>query len=98
MDIALLRDIIVLATAGGFVTKIVVDAIRGATAVDGWWTRALALAVGVAVCLLVQIANVIPLTQATAAQAVLAGLIAGGAAIGVTAITTAVNDARASRF
>lgn len=77
-------NILILASAGALYAKLVVDLAKMATDLPRWAAPILAIVVAIASLVVLMIANEQPLTQALIAQAVLAGFLAGGSAVGVT--------------
>lgn len=77
-------QIITLSLAAVAVVKTVVDIIKLGWATPQWIPPLMAVVVGPVSVVLLMMADAQPLTQQALAQAVLAGILAGGAAVGVT--------------
>lgn len=78
--------IILIASAAAMFVKVLIDAIRMAVDMPRWLPPLLALSGGILLVLVLFVANAVPLTPQSSAQAVLGGLLAGGMAIGVTEV------------
>ncbi len=77
-------NIITLALAAATICKALVDMIRQGIALAGWISPLLAIAFGILATFLLLIADGSVLTPQLSAQAVLAGILAGASAVGVT--------------
>lgn len=93
----LLTTIMIYVAASGAITKLLVDVFRAGTTINGWLTRLMSFGIGIGVVFAILLANSVEITPQTAAQAVLAGLISGAGAIGITEVQNAVNGVRAVR-
>lgn len=79
------EDILMLAAAATTLVKVIVDMLRLAFPNrPSWVSPVLAVVLGPPVTLLLMIANGNAVTEVLVAQAAVAGILAGGAAIGVT--------------
>lgn len=90
-------NILLLASSAASIVKVLVDALKLAVEPPRWAPVALALLGGIVVVLLMLVADGQPLTAQTQAQAALAGLLAGGMAVGVTEVQKHVEQRRAGR-
>lgn len=72
------------------ICKVLVDMFRLAQPTPGRFAPALAIVFGVSACLFLVLAADETLTVAAAARSVLAGVLAAGSAVGVTALQTRV--------
>lgn len=78
-------QVVALSLAAVAIVKVLVDVIKLAWAsVPQWVPPALAMATGPFVVVLLMLADAQALTQQALAQAILAGILAGGGAVGVT--------------
>src|SRR5574343_1058115 len=86
-----------LAVSSGLIAKLLVDLVKAGGLTITWLYPVLAVLFGVGASFLVLFANGAAITQATAATALLAGVLAGAAAAGVTEVqrkADAVKDER----
>lgn len=90
-------SIIELATAAATIAKVIVDIIRMAADLPRWLPPALAIIGGIGSVVLLMIANRIGLDSAVLAQSVLAGILAGGLAVGVTELGARAQSATTAR-
>jgi hypothetical protein len=77
-------QIITLALAATTIVKALVDVLRMGWSSPAWAPPTLAMLGGIVVVLLLMVASGEPISQQAGAQAVLAGILAGGSAVGVT--------------
>lgn len=78
-------NVFLFVTAATTLVKVIVDAIRIATpSRPSWISPVLAIGLGPLIMALLMVSNGDLLTQVTIAQSVIGGILAGGAAIGVT--------------
>jgi hypothetical protein len=77
-------SILILATAATTFAKLVVDLVRLGVDMPRWGSPLLAWLAGTASIALLMVAEGQELTQPLVAQAILAGILAAGAAVGVT--------------
>jgi hypothetical protein len=80
------ETIITLALAATTVVKVLVDLARMAAPLPRWLPPLLAIGSGILVVLLLMVAEGRVVTAQLAAQAVLAGIMTGGMAVGVTEV------------
>jgi len=90
-------SIIQSALAAATVAKTLVDIIRMAADLPRWLPPALAILGGIGSVVLLMIANKVGLDSAVLAQSVLAGILAGGLAVGVTELGTRAQAAASTR-
>ena len=86
-----------LAASSGIIAKLLVDLVKAGGLTVTWLYPVLAVAFGVGASFLVLFANGAAITQASAATALIAGVLAGATAAGVTEVqrkADAVKDAR----
>jgi hypothetical protein len=88
---AIPSNIILQAAAASTFVKILVDILRMATDPPRWASPLFAVSGGIAIILLLMVAGNVELTRAALANAVLAGIIAGGTAVGVTELGKRAN-------
>lgn len=86
-----------LAASSGIIAKLLVDLVKAGGLTVTWLYPVLAVAFGVAASFLVLLANGAALTQEAAATALLAGVLAGAAAIGVTEAQRKADAVKAAR-
>jgi hypothetical protein len=91
-------NILVLASAGALYAKIIVDMVRMAADLPRWGSPLLAVLTAIGAILLLAIAGSQAVTPALIAQAVLAGVFAGGSAVGVTELQKHATPSEAVRF
>ena len=92
-----LAGALTLAVSSGLIAKLLVDLVKAGGLTVTWLYPVLAVVFGIGASFLVLFANGAAITQATAATALLAGVLAGAAAAGVTEVqrkADAVKDAR----
>lgn len=92
-----LAGALTLAASSGIVAKLLVDLCKAGGLAITWLYPVLAVVFGVGASFLVLFANGAAITQASAATALIAGVLAGAAAAGVTEVqrkADAVKDAR----
>jgi hypothetical protein len=82
-----MQSILTLAAAATTFAKLLVDIVRMTGAKPTWLSPVLALMFGVASVLLLMVAGGEVLTAQSVAQAVLAGVLAAGGAVGVTELS-----------
>lgn len=86
------EDVIVTALAAASVAKILVDITRMALPTrPDWVSPLLAVLFGIGAAVLLLLTQDVELTRAALAQAVLAGVLAGGSAVGITELTKRTN-------
>ena len=86
-----------LAASSTIIAKLLVDLVKAGGLTVTWLYPVLAVVFGVGASFLVLVANGAAITQASAATALLAGVLAGAAAAGVTEVqrkADAMKDAR----
>jgi hypothetical protein len=76
--------ILTQALAAATICKVIVDMIRGIADIPSWLSPVLALTFGVVAAVLLRVASGDALASDSIAQAVLAGVLAAGSAVGVT--------------
>jgi hypothetical protein len=79
-----MENVLLLAAAATSVTKLAVDALRLVTPLPSWLPLLLAFLIGPLIVTLLVLVDGQSLNTQTIAQAILAGLMAGGGAAGVT--------------
>jgi hypothetical protein len=86
-------NILIQSAAAATFVKVLVDVIRMAWSGDPprWLSPALAIVAGVGIVVLLLMADGQPLNERTISGAVLAGILAGGAAVGVTELGKRAN-------
>ena len=92
-----LAGALTLAASSGLIAKLLVDLVKAGGLTLTWLYPVVAVAFGVGASFLVLFANGAAITQATAATALLAGVLAGAAAAGVTEVgrkADAIKEAR----
>ena len=79
-------NILVLALAAASIAKILVDVVRMAFPDNrpNWVSTVLAVAFGILAAFLMLMSNGEMITQQTIAQTMIAGILAGGSAVGIT--------------
>lgn len=90
-------SILGLALAASMISKCIVDLLRLAFDSPRWVPPLLAVGVGIAAVVLLMVASSQPLTAAALASAVLAGILAGGSAVGVTELSNRAATLQAQR-
>ena len=94
-----LAGALTLAVSSGLIAKLLVDLVKAGGLTITWLYPVLAVAFGIGASFLVLYANGAAITQEAAATALLAGVLAGATAAGVTEVqrkADAVKDARKS--
>lgn len=81
-----LAGALTLAVSSGLIAKLLVDLVKAGGLTVTWLYPVLAVVFGVGASFLVLFANGAAITQATAATALIAGVLAGAAAAGVTEV------------
>ena len=92
-----LAGALTLAVSSGLIAKLLVDLVKAGGLTVKWLYPVLAVVFGVGASFLVLFANGAAITQAAAATALLAGVLAGATAAGVTEVqrkADAMKDAR----
>ncbi len=84
-------SILILALSAAMVAKALVDMLRLAADTPRWVPPVLALVVGVVAVLLLMVSQRTVLDSANLATAVLAGVLAGASAVGVTELSNRAN-------
>lgn len=81
-----LAGALTLAASSGLIAKLLVDLVKAGGLTVTWLYPVLAVLFGVSASFAVLFANGTPITQAAAATALIAGVLAGAAAAGVTEV------------
>jgi hypothetical protein len=84
-------NIILQAAAAATFVKVLIDILKMATDPPRWAPPALAVSGGIGIILLLMVAGEVELTRAAIANAILAGIMAGGTAVGVTELSKRAN-------
>jgi hypothetical protein len=84
-------NIILQAAAAATFVKVLIDILKMATDPPRWAPPALAVSGGIGIILLLMVAGDVALTRAAIANAILAGIMAGGTAVGVTELSKRAN-------
>jgi hypothetical protein len=90
-------SIIELALAATAVAKTLIDLLRLATDLPRWGPPVGAIVVGIATVTLLALANGLPFTTQGTAQVILAGILAGGSAVGVTVLARTADSTVVTR-
>lgn len=90
-------NILGLALAASMIAKTVVDLAKLGADLPRWGPPSLAALVGIGAVVLLMVSQETALTLAALAGAVLAGILAGGAAVGVTELGRRVDQVQATR-
>lgn len=93
----LLANVMILVLAITTISKAVVDLVRMAVDMPRWGPPLVAFVVSIGAGFLLMLANGIAITAQTGATAVLAGILAAGGAVAVTAVARAADEARGQR-
>ncbi|RRR75289.1 MAG: hypothetical protein EI684_05140 [Candidatus Viridilinea halotolerans] len=84
MDVQFDPQIVTIALAAAAIAKILVDMVRMSNRLPSWASPLLAVGFGIAAAFLLLVANGTIVNGQTAAQAMVAGILAAGAAVGAT--------------
>ena len=80
-------NIIIVATAGGSIAKVLIDVVRMGVDLPRWAPPLLALIISPALVILLQVAAGVALTQQMLSTCALAGILAAGYAVGATELS-----------
>lgn len=89
------ENIFILSAAAGLYVKVLIDVLKlGWLSMPSWAAPTFALLGGVLIVMCIFVANGSDINPQRAAQAILAGLLAGGSAVTATAIQTRVTEVK----